>query len=182
MLLRQEKILDIAQKRKFSFLIVILFFFFFSCKKQNDNSQSDEIINNNLNTLIESCWNNRELEAIKSISTENFKRRVNNVYVANNQKEVEANIKVYFIGFPDLIITINNFYIKDNKTFLHWTFTGTNTGVFGETQATGKKVKVNGFSTIHYNESGKMFQEDVYYNELDLLQQLGYTISPPVVE
>ena len=26
------------------------------------------------------------------------------------------------------------------------------------------------------------YEEDVFYNELDLLQQLGFTLKPPIVE
>ena len=65
---------------------------------------------------------------------------------------------------------------------MKWHSTGTNTGRFGELPATGKKVKIEGLSHLYFNEDGKMYQEDVFYNELNLLQQLGYSLNPPIVE
>ena len=75
-----------------------------------------------------------------------------------------------------------NTQIKDRHLFAHWTFTGTNTGIFGEFPATGKKAKVSGMSLLSFDEEGKLYREEVYYNELDLLQQLGYTLVPPALE
>ena len=114
--------------------------------------------------------------------TENVSRRVNNIIVGNNRKEAAANIAVFIAGFPDLLITMSNLHLSDNYAFYNWTFSGTNTGVFGEFPATGKKVKVKGMSKVVFNENGKIVQEDVSYNELDLLQQLGYTLHPPNFE
>ena len=111
-----------------------------------------------------------------------MKRRVNTILVANNRSEVGANISVFLNGFPDLIITLDYLQISDGYAFLNWTFQGSNTGVFGEFPATGKKVKVSGISKIHFNSNGKIDEEDLYYNELDLLQQLGYTLTPPNFE
>jgi steroid delta-isomerase-like uncharacterized protein len=135
-----------------------------------------------VNVYIDSCWNNNDLSKIKTIFSENYTRNVNNVQIASNAKELEANINVYFSGFPDLSISINNSVIKNNQVFFTWIFTGTNTNTYGEVNATGKKVKVSGFTRIVFNEEGKIQHEDVYYNELDFLQQLGYSLLPPVVD
>ena len=43
----------------------------------------------------------------------------------------------------------------------------------------GKKVKINGLSHLYFDDAGKLYREDVYFNELDLLQQLGYSLQPP---
>jgi len=65
---------------------------------------------------------------------------------------------------------------------MHWTILGTNTGVFGESPPTGKKIKINGITHIKFDNKGKIIYEDVFYNELLLLQQLGYTLLPPTLE
>ena len=65
---------------------------------------------------------------------------------------------------------------------MNWTATGTNTGTFGELKATGKKIKVSGASRIEFDQEGKIIFEDVFFNELSLLQQMGHTLTPPVVE
>jgi len=132
-----------------------------------------------LDTLMEACWNKKEIAKLELVMTEDVSRRVNNIIVAHNRKEVAANIAVFISGFPDLTITLSNLHLSDNYAFYNWTFSGTNTGIFGEFPATGKKVKVNGISKIIFNEEGIIVQEDVSYNELDLLQQLGYSLNPP---
>jgi steroid delta-isomerase-like uncharacterized protein len=176
-----EPIIFLILKRIFLissiFLIII-----FSCDYRNNADKIEKNYQSKIDTLIEISWNKKDLSKIKNIFADDFIRIVNNVNIASNPNELEANMHVFFTGFPDLIITINDSSIKNNQVYLNWTFTGTNTGEFGEVQATGKKVKVSGFSHITFNEEGKILHEDVCYNELDFLQQLGYTLSPPIVE
>ena len=73
-------------------------------------------------------------------------------------------------------------FIKDSVVFTHWEVDGPNTGIFAEAPATGKKIKISGLSLIYFNKEGKIYKENVCYNELDLLQQLGYTLVPPVLK
>ena len=151
-------------------------------QEQNNKSAVDQQIQRTLDTLLEACWNSKEINKLELVMTDNVSRRVNNIVVGNNLKEVAANITVFASGFPDLHIDLSNLHITDNYAFYNWTFSGTNTGVFGEFPATGKKIKVNGMSKVEFNEEGKIVMEDVSYNELDLLQQLGYTLKPPNFE
>ena len=165
----------------------ILIMLFISCNRQYSKDKAEMQIMEtafkaNMNDFIEFGWNKKDMTKVRALLTENYIRNLNGIQVANNQKEMEANMNIFFTGFPDLKITINNIQIKDNQAFTHWTFEGTNTGVFGESPPTGKKVKVSGCMNIHFNNQGTLSQEDVFYNELELLQQLGYTLSPPIVE
>jgi len=59
-----------------------------------------------------------------------------------------------------------------------WTVTGTNTGPMGDLPPTGKKVRFSGV-TIFRVVNGKFVEKWTYYNELTILRQLGYTITPP---
>jgi len=169
---------------KVKYLLVIILLALFSCENEQQSKKDalQDVIMSNNRDFVEYCWNNKDLEKLKSISTEDLVRNLNGIKVASSQKEMEANLKVYFNGFPNLKVTLNNTYVKNNMLFTYWTFEGTNTGVFGESPATGKKVKVSGFSIVHFNENGKMIQEDIYFNELEFLQQLGYTINLPNTE
>jgi len=148
-------------------------------QEQNSSTSKETQMKMSIDTLFQICWNNSELAKLEMVMMENVSRRVNNIVVAHNRKEVAANIAVFISGFPDLFLSISNLHLIDNYAFYNWTFTATNTGVFGEFPATGKKVKVNGMSKLIFNEEGKIIEEDVSYNELDLLQQLGYTLNPP---
>ena len=164
-------------------IFVMLLLFITSCNNQKiAQAEKEKTIETNIKTLVEDCWNKKDLTSLHSITTEDVIRKVNGLTVSTSLNELEAGMTIYFIGFPDLVITNPNIYIKDNLAFIDFTFSGTNTGVFAGIPATGKKVKVSGFSILHYNDEGKMYLENVYYNELDLLQQLGYTLNPPILE
>ncbi len=162
-----------------TFFATLFLILLFSCK--DDTLSLEKKNEESLNRLVEICWNQKNLTIIDSIFAENSTRTINNVKIAVNRAELSANMQVYFMGFPDFNMGINIFFSKGNQIFLDWTMTGTNTGVFGEVKATGKKVKISGFTRIIFNEEGKILHEDIYFNELELLQQLGYTLIPPNV-
>ena len=157
---------------------------FSSCREKSHVKElaMEDQLSSKLVMLIDTCWNNQNLGAFQDLATDDFVRNLNGISVAKNQNEMEAHMQVFFTAFPDLEISLEESEIKGNKIFLLWQSTGTNTGVFGEVAATGKKVKINGLSHLYFDELGRLYREDVYYNELDLLQQLGYSLSPPNLE
>lgn len=98
-------------------------------------------------------------------------------------------LKNYYTGnhkaFPDFHATIDEMIVKGDKIVVLWTITGTNTGSlhtpFGELPPTGKKVRFSGVA-IDRVVNGKVVEEWVFWNVLDILQQLGFTLTPPQVE
>lgn len=166
---------------------VLMLIFLFLLNSCNENKEAQKFSSENnwkipINILVDSCWNAQKTVQLKIISNEKFMRTMNGIEMAGNQEEIKAHMQVYFNGFPDLELKMNEIYSADNRAFTKWIFTGTNTGIFGESPATGKKVKILGSSFIYFNNQGEIIREDVFYNELDLLQQLGYTINLPIVE
>ncbi len=164
--------------------ILILLVVIISCKPENKSlelSMNDKLTNN-LSLLIDSCWNDQKVSKLNQLVGKNFIRILNGINVARNENEMAAHMNVYFTGFPDLKIQYSDAYIQGNNIFMNWECTGSNTGVFGEMPATGKKIKIQGLSHLYFTKEGKLYKEDVYYNELDLLQQLGYTLTSPVLE
>ena len=150
---------------------------------QNDHRQEIEKVNERaVVSFIASVWNDKDISSLDLYFSNQLTRRVNNVEIASSMQELSANIQVYFTGFPDLNLNINEIFACRDQVFMNWTITGTNTGVFGEFPATGKKIKVSGITRIDFDETGKFIYEDVFYNELALLQQLGYSLTPPAFE
>ncbi|MGB5203193.1 ester cyclase [Eudoraea sp.] len=164
--------------------ILILFLVIAACRPENKNAElsRNDQLSNNLNVFIDSCWNDQNVSKLNELVAKNFTRILNGIHVAGNENEMAAHMNVYFTGFPDLKIQYSDAYIEGNNIFMNWECTGSNTGVFGEMRATGKKIKIQGLSHLYFTEEGKLYKEDVYYNELDLLQQLGYTLTSPVLE
>ena len=166
------------------FVTVVLLLCIWSCDTipKEVESAAENSLKYHLSVYIDTCWNGKNLGMLKEIVAEDFVRNLNGVTVAKGAIELEAHINIYIKAFPSLQITTNESLIKENKIITTWTFTGTNTGEFTEFDATGKKTKVSGVSIIQYNNKGKMVREDTYYNELYLLQQLGYGLEPPKME
>ena len=165
----------------------VLLLFACSCNntlhdQQDGIAAKETAIKTNLNDMVNDCWNKKDMAKFRTISSENFSRNVNDISVSGNRNETEAAMNIFFTGFPDLRLTIESAVIADSVAFIHWSATGSNTGIFGETPATGKKVKFSGYTVGHYDMEGKFSGEDVYYNELSLMQQLGYTLLPPVLK
>ncbi|MBD1261093.1 ester cyclase [Maribacter polysiphoniae] len=166
-------------------ILVIIVFLGITCKENNHHKKEIELenaITKNFGSFITNAWNHKNMDSLRSITVENYSRRLNGIMVAENHNELEANMNIYFNGFPDLKVSIKKTIIKDNHLYTSWTFKGTNTGTFGESAATGKRIAVNGFSEVTFNDEGKLVKEDIYYNELSLLQQMGYSLVPPIVE
>ncbi|WP_297798168.1 ester cyclase [uncultured Eudoraea sp.] len=164
--------------------ILILLVVITACnsKQRSDQLSMDERLTKNLDVFIDSCWNDQNVTKLNELVAKDFIRILNGINVAANENELGAHMNVFFTGFPDLKIQYNNLYIEGNNLFMNWECTGSNTGIFGEMPATGKKIKIQGLSHLYFTDEGKLYKEDVYYNELDLLQQLGYTLEAPILE
>lgn len=133
-------------------------------------------------SLIDDGWNKGDMEKLRVISTDNYVRILNGTIVADNRNAVEANMDIFLTGFPDCKLTVDQTITKDDFLTALWTFAGTHTGIFGELPPTGKKVNLHGSSTVQFSEDGKIAREETYYNELELVQQLGYSLTPPILE
>lgn len=163
-----------------SFLVVI-----YSCAKSDvkpDHDETEAVNRKNLEIFIDRGWNEKDLSVIDSVFANSFTRRVNGVNLATNKNELAANLQVYFSGFPDLKIKLDDTVSAENQVYIHWTLTGTHTGVYGELPPTGKRIKISGISRVNFDQNGKIVHEEVFYNELSLLQQMGHTLNPPVLE
>jgi len=85
-------------------------------------------------------------------------------------------------AWPDLHATIDEIIVKGDKIIWTWTFKATHTGPFhtplGNIPPTGNKVQFSGVA-IDRVDGGKLVEEWVYFNVLDVMMQLGFTLNPP---
>lgn len=166
-------------KSGFCILTFLFFLMGTGCRTQQEKEQFRI---SHFKRFIEDTWNHQDMETFRTLSTKDYVRYLNGVKVAGNQEETETSLNTFFIGFPDTEITVERLTCKGNQLFVHWRLSGTNTGQFAQAPPTGKKIHINGFAAVLWNKQGKMVQEEVYYNELDLLGQLGYSLAPPNME
>jgi steroid delta-isomerase-like uncharacterized protein len=156
-----------------------------ACNRQQQSQQADtemkameQSINETEKGIVE-AWNTNDSTKFKEISVPNVSRITNGNKEIANQEEYISFMKLFHTAFPDFKVTVDSSINKDNKSFIYWTVTGTNTGIFGDNQPTGKQVLTHGFSIWTYNNDGKAVREDAYYDNLTLYQQLGYSLTPP---
>jgi len=147
-------------------------------EKANNMSVEDKVITAQVDKFVSEFLNKKNTGVLSDVMADNYIRYMNDTKVASNPKELADGMNVFFTGFPDFKIKLlHRSPIFDNTQFTHWEMTGTNTGEFAGSPATGKKVKITGLSRIHFNGDGKVDEENVFYNELDLMKQLGKTLN-----
>jgi predicted ester cyclase len=76
------------------------------------------------------------------------------------------------IAFPDLHFTINDQFTSAEQVCTRWTATGINTGPFGQIQATGKSIEIEGH-IIDYLQNGKVAKRWELWDQMAMMQQLG---------
>ena len=125
------------------------------------------------------AWSDNDFELLKSITTKNIVRVANGETAAKNQDEIGDIMKFWHTTIPDFNLNLKNSVVNGNKTYTSWTSTGTNTGNFGENPPTGKKSITQGFTILTFNNEGKVIHEEAFYDLLSVLNQWGYTVTPP---
>ena len=90
-------------------------------------------------------------------------------------------IKNNSASFSDFELIIDDFYVKDNIIFSYWTITGTNDGPIGKLPATCEEINVSGFA-VSKVRNGKIYEDQTFWNVLEMYQQLGFQLIPPATE
>ena len=141
-----------------SIRIVFLFLIFTACSQTESRGEKERKNLKSTLAYVDVVWNNKDLKNIGQYFSDQFTRDVNNIETAKNLVELTAIFNIYFTAFPDLHFTIEQITHVDNQIFMNWNITGTNTGVFGDVPATGKKVQINGITRLDFDEPS--FQTD----------------------
>jgi len=68
--------------------------------------------------------------------------------------------------------------VSGDSMIVRWTITATHAGNLRGLPPTGKPLRFSGIA-IDRVANGKIVEEWVYFNVLDLMQQLGFTLVPP---
>lgn len=75
-------------------------------------------------------------------------------------------------AFPDLHVVVDHVIAEGDKVAVRWTARGTHTGDGNGLAATGRRVETSGTVLLRF-EDGKLAEEWVAGNQLDLMRQLG---------
>jgi len=179
------------KKSLFQFITIIplalLLCLSFSCQKQATEEAAEAMTEEEMKARVErelEIWNAGNLALVDEFYAPEY---VSHDYATNEEvvglDALKEGITSMRTAFPDINVTYDEIIIMGDKTVTRWTMTGTHTGPMqqtpeGELPPTGKKVRLSGV-TISRRINEKIVEEWSYFNVLDMVIQLGFTITPP---
>jgi len=116
-----------------------------------------------------------------TITTKNFVRIINGEVISYNQSELSNSMRFWLRAMPDFKIIEKEITVAENKTYVIWLGSGTNTEMFGNRPPTGKIGHTEGMSILTFDSDGHITQETTYFDRLRLLEEWGYEMSPPIM-
>ena len=122
-------------------------------------------------------WHTGNTDAVDTIVDASFERRAPADGALSGPEELKGLVTRFHTAFPDMRVIADQVYYLEDTAILHWTFTGTNTGP-GDWEPTGKAVSVSGMTELRLS-GGKVVLEDVYFDALGWMEQLGFSLAPP---
>jgi len=166
---------------QFSMIIslALLLCFTFSCQQQVEEGITEEEAKALSDSVLE-IWNEGNLALVDEVYDSDYVRHYVDIY--DDIEGIDAYKKWITdtrTVFPDFHITTEGeIIVKADKIVSRWIAEGTNLGSFLGLPPTGKKVKFFGVNILHI-VNGKVVEEWLYFNQASLLQQLGFTLTPP---
>ena len=126
--------------------------------------------------FIEAAFNKPDLDALKEILSPDY---VHHPQLGTDESLDEAlrGLQQRTTMFPDQAITVEDMFVKGNKIAWRGIFSGTHSGDIEGFPATGKKVKMRGFSILRI-ENGKIVEAWGGRDLLSLYKQLGFELRP----
>ncbi len=171
------------KKSLFQFITIIplalLLCLSFSCQQQVEEGITEEEAKAFIDLDLE-IWNEGNLAVVDEGYDPDYVRHYVDVFEdfvgIDAFKKWITDVRT---AFPDFHITIEGeIIIKADKIVSRWIAEGTHVGTFLGLPPTGKKVKFFGVNILHI-VNGKVVEEWLYFNQASLLQQLGFTFTPP---
>lgn len=169
------------------FCIVLILLVACRDNKTIENKNRSTSTNSNLSILKNvtkdylNAWSEYDTLLQQSITIQKVIRNVNGENVSYNQHELFKSMHFWYRAMPDIKIIDKEITVIENRTYVNWVSTGTNTGMFGDIPPTGKVGQANGISILTFNDAGKIVHEITYFDMLSLMEELGYTMSSPVM-
>jgi steroid delta-isomerase-like uncharacterized protein len=120
--------------------------------------------------------NHRNFKRFEEIHTKDFVKHYNNSPAENLSEEMQ-DAKGQFDSSSDLTFTENWMIAEGDKVAVCFTAKGTHDGVFQGVPATGKHYELSAMTVWRFVD-GRIAEEWVFSNDLDLYRQLGLFKEP----
>ena len=166
--------------------LVFLLCFTFGCQDKAAMAELEEFraqaaIEEQNKALIRECfedWNKGRSEAFMEKTTPDYAYYTpsGNPNPLSREQAVE-NVKVFWKGFPDLKISIEEIIAKGDRLTTRFIIRGTHEGEFMGIPATGKKIELSAI-IISRVENGKFVEEWEEMDIMGLMMQIGMELKP----
>ena len=140
-----------------------------------ETPQKDLKLSENVKTYQEAWSQFFDERNMEIINNEYFTEDVTVVITGDNIIGIEGTKNYYgnfLTGFSDAEFTFVDIFGQGDKLVKHWNFKGTHDGDFFGIPPTGKSLNLYG-TTLILMEDGKIKQEQDFFDNLDMLTQLG---------
>ncbi len=140
-----------------------------------ETPQKDLKLSENVKTYQEAWSQFFDERNMESINDQYFTEDVTVVIPGDNIIGIEGTKNYYgnfLTGFSDAEFTFVDIFGQGDKLVKHWNFKGTHDGDFFGIPPTGKSLNLYG-TTLILMEDGKIKQEQDFFDNLDMLTQLG---------
>lgn len=151
-----------------SLFLVVAFVISSGCQQQSDYSKELKPI---LDKYLE-VWRNNNVDELDALMDPNFLRHADSATSANGVEEMKKVIREFNASLSDMKLVSEEEIFTDNKFAGRWSVTATHT-------ATGIQVNQWGNNIIHFKD-GKIVEEWDGFDNLPFIEQLGFTMMPPI--
>lgn len=120
-------------------------------------------------------WNNGDVSHVEDLVTADFVRREPLDNIINGPQELARLVLDLRTQYPDMVVTFEENVFDGETMFINWRFRGTDRVQHprSEIPPSGNKVDFKGVDMLRFAED-KIAEDAVYYDELQVLQQLGH--------
>jgi steroid delta-isomerase-like uncharacterized protein len=123
------------------------------------------------------AFNAGDMEAERAARTEDFVAHAPGMPMPLDGDDWEQFIGMFFGGFPDMRLEVQDIVAQGDRVAVRWVFHGTHDGEFFGIPPTGTRVTMNAIE-INRVQDGKVAEHWVELDQLGMLQQLGAIPSP----
>lgn len=153
--------------RASSLFLVLAFFIFSGCQQQKDYSKELKPIFDKYYEV----WKGGDVNELDAIFSPDYVRHSDEGSSAKNLEELKKVITEFRNAFSNMEVISEEEIYTENKFAGRWSVSATHT-------ATGKSITQWGVNIIHFKD-GKIVEEWDGFDNLSLIEQLGFTLTPP---
>jgi predicted ester cyclase len=165
------------KKSFLAILTLVVISQFFPCTKENYVEKINPLIDQYI-----SAWNTGNLSLLTGVVDSSFElRKIPDFQPMRGIKALEEYLVSTRTVIPDFFLEeTEKLFISDTAVVVTWTFKGTYKGE-NDLPPTGSKIDISGFSIIYFNDN-KLTGEWIAFSDLTWVKQLGFSITPPVIQ